>query len=70
VEQAVGVEVLEIARIPVHGLLERPVEKTDVPEGKRPDGDRDLRLDSIRDRESVAAAGDEESSQPKEATPD
>ena len=39
VQQTVGVEVMEISRIPFHGLLEGPVEKTDIREGER-DGRR------------------------------
>jgi hypothetical protein len=59
VQQAVGVKVMEVTGVPVHGLLERPIQNPDVLEWKRTDRNRDLGLDLIETSRFLTLAGGE-----------
>ena len=68
-QQAVRVEVVEISRVPVHSLFERPVEKPDVLEWERTDSDGDLGLDFIEACRFFTLAGDRGKREPEDAEP-
>jgi hypothetical protein len=69
VEEAVRVQVAEVLAIPVHGLLERSIEKTDVRERKRMDGDGDFGWDLFEPGALFCWAGGEGKKQAKDAKP-
>ena len=69
-EQAVGVQVMEVPSVPVHGLLEGPVEKPDLGERKGTDGDMDLRLDLLDPGAFFPLAGGARKNKAEDAKPD
>jgi hypothetical protein len=69
VEQAVGVQVMEVPSVPVHGLLEGPVEKPDVGERKGMDGDRDLSFNLLNPGAFFPLAGGARKNKEEDAKP-
>jgi hypothetical protein len=61
---------MEVSRVPVHGLLERPVEKPDVRERERTDSDGDLGWDFIEAGGFFPSAGSKRNRQAEDAEPD
>ncbi len=61
-EQLVGVEAVEILGVPVHRLLERPVEETDIFQRKRPHGNGNLGLDFIHPAFVISSSANERKS--------
>jgi hypothetical protein len=69
-QKAVGIEVMEISRVPVHDLFERPIQKPDVLEWKGTDCDGDLGLDFIGACRFFTLAGGAGKREPEDAEPD